>query len=502
MPTEVELKLAVIPADAPALRRHALFAGVKPVRRRLVNVYYDTPELLLGQKRMALRLRRAGGRWLQTLKAGGGGEAGLHSREEWEFALPSGELDLALFAGTALDALRVARLADRLCPLFTTNFQRTAWIVEPAAGCRVEIALDQGKIACGTREQVVSELELELLAGEPASLFELAARLQHDFALRPDGVSKAERGYRLFRNQRSLPVKAARIELDPGASPPAALRLAARSCLAQLEANVPGVLHGHDTEFVHQARVALMRLRSVLRFAAPPEETAARLNAELRPFAAALGAARDWDVLIDQTLPPIAAACRANAAALRLFGAARRERAKARAAMRVAMTSRPYCAALLSVARWLNEPPPGDSAETGLAQFAAARIRGRHKRLLHSASDLAALTPEQLHRVRIDAKRLRYSAECFASLYHDREAHRYLRELEAIQDALGAINDAAVAEGLVAQLRPAASLGAFIRGWLESHNAGHLAAARRALARLARRKRFWTRPRAVPSERK
>jgi triphosphatase len=494
MPTEVELKLAVNPADAPALRRHALFAGVSPVRRQLVSVYYDTPDLLLAKKRMALRVRRAGGHWLQTLKAGGEVQGGLHRREEWEFELPRGEIDLGMFAGTGLHEFDTAKLKRELRPLFTTNFRRTAWLVKAAAGNRVEVALDQGKIISGTRALVISELEFELLAGERDSLFDLASRLQRDFALRPDSASKAERGYRLFRKERSVPVKASRVELDPAQSPPTGLRIAAHFCLTQLEANIPGVLRGNDIEWVHQARVALMRLRSVLRFAVPTDDAAARLNIELRPFAAALGAARDWDVLIDQTLPPIAAAYRAEVETRRMFGAARRERTRARAAMRAAMSSRPFCAALLAVARWLNEPNAAVAA-AGLAQFAAARIRKRHRRLLRNATDLTALTPAQLHSMRIDAKRLRYSAECFVSLFHEKETRRYLRELESLQDALGAINDAAVAEGLVAQLQPAAKLGSFIRGWLVSRNAEELAAAKAALARLAKCKRFWMRPR-------
>ena len=67
MATELELKLALAPQDVAALRRHPLLAGAKPTRQRLLNTYFDTPELALAKARMTLRLRHIGG-----VGAGGG----------------------------------------------------------------------------------------------------------------------------------------------------------------------------------------------------------------------------------------------------------------------------------------------------------------------------------------------------------------------------------------------------------------------------------------------
>ncbi|HEU0203365.1 MAG TPA: CYTH domain-containing protein, partial [Burkholderiaceae bacterium] len=105
-PTETELKLAVAPRDVRRLRARlaALVARAAPQRARLDNVYYDTADDLLARHRMALRVRRIGRRWVQTLKTGET-NAALATRGEWEMPAPNGRLDLSRFAATPLAEL-------------------------------------------------------------------------------------------------------------------------------------------------------------------------------------------------------------------------------------------------------------------------------------------------------------------------------------------------------------------------------------------------------------
>ena len=67
------------------------------------------------------------------------------------------------------------------------------------------------------------------------------------------------------------------------------------------------MLAGEDPEYLHQMRVALRRLRSAFSVFAPalPAETTAPVAAELKWLGAALGPARDWDVFVTETLPPV-----------------------------------------------------------------------------------------------------------------------------------------------------------------------------------------------------
>ena len=73
------------------------------------------------------------------------------------------------------------------------------------------------------------------------------------------------------------------------------------NCVAQIEANVPGVLKQH-VESLHQMRVGLRRLRALLAMfeeLAPPPVP---LHASIEWLSGELGPARDWDVLADSTI--------------------------------------------------------------------------------------------------------------------------------------------------------------------------------------------------------
>ncbi|CAG9183183.1 CYTH domain-containing protein [Cupriavidus pinatubonensis] len=200
MAQEIELKLAV-PDDALAQLAAWLDAnGESKGEVTLLNVYLDTPERDLARARAALRLRRKGAQWLQTLKTAGQSQGGLASRHEWETEVDGEAIELQTLPDEARALL--APLADRLAPVFRTDFVRRLWIVQHD-GARIEAGLDCGTItAPATQAQErIQELELEWLSGDENRaadvLHGLGARLQAVAPLTPSDLSKAARGYRL-----------------------------------------------------------------------------------------------------------------------------------------------------------------------------------------------------------------------------------------------------------------------------------------------------------------
>ena len=79
---EIEFKLRLPATAVPDLLADPLLAGVKSARKRLDNIYFDTPAFDLAQAKTSLRLRKDGLHWLQTVKSGGSASAGLHQRHE------------------------------------------------------------------------------------------------------------------------------------------------------------------------------------------------------------------------------------------------------------------------------------------------------------------------------------------------------------------------------------------------------------------------------------
>ncbi|TWI57310.1 inorganic triphosphatase YgiF [Pseudomonas duriflava] len=203
MAKETEIKLRASRETLAALRAHPLLNTHSKEgweRSELLNQYYDTDTRELAHARVALRVRRDGDRYIQTLKSRGQSMAGLSERNEWEWPLETAELDTSLL-GPECWPEALAHLDKRqLKPIFTTDFTRERTLIAWEHGntrTALEAALDLGQVVAGEYHEDICELELELREGEPATLLELAEQLAADLPLMPCDISKAERGYRL-----------------------------------------------------------------------------------------------------------------------------------------------------------------------------------------------------------------------------------------------------------------------------------------------------------------
>ncbi|NIE67383.1 CYTH domain-containing protein [Burkholderia sp. Ax-1719] len=205
MGIEREIKLA-LPQDQvdAAMRFFETRAGVAGQAIRLENIYFDTPELTLARAKSALRLRRTPDGWLQTFKTVGVAQNGLHARHEWEMPVAGEALEVDKLLHECDEAgvsTALSAAAATLIPLFRTDFTRTLWTLTHA-GTQVEAAVDQGEVIADvngeTRRAPICEIELELKDGDEAALHALAAELAKALpGLKPDDISKAQRGYKL-----------------------------------------------------------------------------------------------------------------------------------------------------------------------------------------------------------------------------------------------------------------------------------------------------------------
>ncbi|MEW5967461.1 MAG: CYTH domain-containing protein, partial [Pseudomonadota bacterium] len=240
-PQEIEIKLALPPGGVDAFLRRMARRRSSPTVQTLVTRYFDTPDFALSAAGVALRVRRAGRRWLQTLKTEGERAGGLSRRIEYEMPVRGGTLDWMRFPPEALahvpDSVR-----GQVVPVFETRFRRTAWQVKGRGGAQIEVALDVGEVVAGARTQPICEIELELKAGQPDALFALALDWAGAFGCLPFDVSKAERGVRLAHGVAAAPMKAAPVVLDHGMNVEDGFAAIVQACLAQFQANLPGVL--------------------------------------------------------------------------------------------------------------------------------------------------------------------------------------------------------------------------------------------------------------------
>ena len=450
--------------------------------RRLRTVYYDTPALDLSRHGVSLRVRRDGSRWVQTVKGGGLVEAGLHQRDELERVLAGPRPDLARLGRSRLAAaFASAHVRSQLRPLFLTDFHRSRRLLEPVPGLAVEAALDRGEIQAGARREAISELELELKQGEPAQLIDFALRLLQECPLAVENRSKAERGLALARGRREAPVKSRSAALTADMTVMEAFAAVIRCSLAHLQANERGMLDGADPEYLHQMRVAVRRLRSAFSVFAPefPERAVVPLAAELRWLGRSLSSARDWDVFVTETLPPVLAEFGEHPALAACAAQCAEPRRAAGRRARSAVRSRRYHRLQLALAAWLvGGPGPGALDEVARAalgapvlEFARVVLEARHARMRKRGRKISSLSAAELHRLRIATKKFRYAADFFAGLYDGRRARAMLKCLSRLQNILGAINDAATVGNLMSGLprgmaaRQAAEAKGILLGW-------------------------------------
>ena len=479
-PTETELKLRLDPQHVARLKDSAALAGTAPSKTEVLNVYFDTSDRLLQRHSMALRVRRIDGRWLQTLKIAGKRGA-LSRRGEWEtparVVRGEGRLDLARFENVPLRELLASQeTTPQLRTVFRTRFARTRWLIK-RADALIEVALDIGEITAGrdgAQCDPICEVELELKTGNSAALIETAFDLldvggKTRPKLTPVARSKAERGYQLVSHQPATAIKASAKGFVAGLTRQTttadALRIALEHGVAVLTANGELLLQLDDPELVHQARVALRRVRSAIRLLdAKARDVPPALSRELRWLARALGAARDWDVIFDQTLPSLVEAIGAKSvSALQVKTGQRRQRARTKIVQ--AVGSARYSVLVLNAEYWCmtragDAPSLGDSA--------AASLQDAAKRLFKAGRFFTALTPERRHRVRILAKRLRYALDLFAVALPKQATAQYIEALAQLQDVLGRLNDGSVALTVLPQLSKSDRMKESMQNWWSS----------------------------------
>lgn len=498
---EIEIKLRLAPRDAGRFRRAPLLQEYKTARAgwsHLVSTYFDTPGLALRNRKVALRIRRMGRALEQTLKAPKGMQGGLQSRTEWNAFVENDEPDLSLIDDPSLRKwLRKATKEDGLAAVFTTDIKRTTWQIVYNTS-RLEVALDEGQIIAGDRAVPISEVELELVDGAAADLIAFAQLLIEKYPLVLDRDSKAARGYALFAGTPVSPNKAKDPDLSPDMSVWDAFSASVKSGILQVMSNAPVVMLRADPEGVHQARVGVRRIRAALSLfkSALDEERLSVAREDLRWLQQVLGPARDLDVFLEETVQPMMKALPEEPSLVRLHDVAEQSRVKGYDMAVEALNSSRYSAILLRLEEWLLTARH-EAADIPLLEFASQSLDKRLKSVVKSCGKHPGRLPEEeLHPLRIEFKKLRYAASFFQSLYGGKKKPVYIKQLAALQDCLGGLNDALVQGELVETLplgktTDAARAKALMTGWHAARTQQGLSGLDKAWAGFKTLKPFW-----------
>jgi inorganic triphosphatase YgiF len=502
---EIELKLELQKSDMRALADSATLrrSAARAKTEELVSTYFDTTKLKLRKHSVSLRIRRIGDRHTQTATL---------NRDEWECEVEEGTPDFDAARGTALEPLLTRKTRRSLKPIFETVVRRTVYPIM-LDGTEIELSLDKGSVQDGHKSLAFCEVELELLRGDGAHLFRLARQLASLTPLQLGVKSKAERGYALITGEPSEPVKSLQAALTPEFDTKSAFKVIARSCLHQLIANVPAVLAG-NAEGLHQARVALRRLRAAISLFSEMlnDPQTKRVKRALKWLTSEFGPARELDVFLAKTVSPLVRHDREKP--LRRFKAdVERFRGQGFDRAHVAVETARFRKLLLDAAAWIEV---GDWTRNEhellhtlrrrpIGKAAYEQLDRRWKKILKRGKRIESLDPRRLHKLRIAAKKLRYASEFFKDVFSGkrtfRRQKRFMGCLKALQDDLGDLNDIRVNIGVTRALvhrrsgRVSGGSLAFTSGRVsgreEARRAAAMKSAQAAFTRFRQTESFW-----------
>jgi CHAD domain-containing protein len=459
---ERELKLDVEPGF-----RLPRLPGQPLAPRVFVSAYHDTPDHRLARHGVTLRCRTEKKQHLWQVKLP---RHAARLELEWPGSPSRLPDDLARL-------LRVYTREATLGPVATLRTRRAGVRVSEHGKPVAEVVLDSVSVLDGRKvKRRFREVEIEVVGrGDEHALERIAALLRDSGAVESAGTPKVFRAL-------GLDIKVDAAPPESSAAPLDRVLAMMRAQLAIIFARDPGTRLGTDPEELHQMRVAVRRLRAVLRaarsmFAAKPIEA---LRAELKWLGTALGGRRDLDVMRDYLRGEIAALDVADRSVGRaLLRRLERAREQCREEVLAALDSPRYLTLLDRIEETIAHPPVVD-ADVSLADVASREWRKLRKRVRGLPE---APTDEEIHAVRVKAKRARYAAELVVGdVGHATE--RFVDRLKKLQDVLGEHQDAVVAEARLRALarETTGRRGGFVAGLLVERQHARRQAARAAFA--------------------
>jgi triphosphatase len=255
-------------------------------------------------------------------------------------------------------------------------------------------------------------------------------------------------------------------------------------------------------EALHEMRAALRRVRTVFVFFAPCIEKPVYdgFTEEMRRWGQALGEPRDWDVLVDQTLPEFLLGQPKAPWFLELRRVAEASRIAAYARLKTRIRSPALDTFKISITQWaearFGEAGMDRAMHRGIERLAPALMDRLAHRVEQRGSKIGSKKPAKLHAIRKSLKKLRYSAEAIAPLYESTRVERFVKAAKKLEKRLGRLNDVATARRQAALLScdnrvallPAV---AAMEGWCRKREKKALARLKPAWTKFRKTEQFW-----------
>jgi len=455
---EIELKFQ-IPAESKApLEKFIQSKG--GTSKRLRAKYFDTDDRLLARSNIALRLRKEGHVWYQTLKVAPQAAAVIRHEDTVRLVTPPGTapvLDTSRHSSsdqwTKIDKLLRHDAAHELKTLYETDLKRLSVDLRTRRGL-INYAIDTGSILTTEKETdplltalghtvgplklPVTEIELELVSGSNMALIEAGTRLVRDYGVWLDVRTKSMRGDSLAKATLIMaPAKAQSVKISDDLSLEEFFEIVRKECVRHALVNASQLAseEGYSPEHIHQLRIALRRLRTALKLFSRVHNFEVQTWSDQAKFLAAqLGKNRDIDAMSESIWPE-----------LHKINAPLVEFSAQEGIQSPALIVREG-----KIQSWFLELIGRDlqSREQNTQSHWSAImpiIIKWQKKCAKRAKNFASLTVEERHELRKKMKRLRYSLEFIEGECKNAKFRHFSKVLARAQNELGIYNDLQVA---------------------------------------------------------
>ncbi len=455
---EIELKFQIPPESKAPLEKFITSKG--GTSKRLRAKYFDTDARLLARSNIALRLRKEGHVWYQTLKVAPQAAAVMRHEDTVRLVTPPGTapvMDPGRHSSSdqwmKIDKLLRHDAARELKPLYETDLKRLSVDLRTRRGL-INYAIDTGSISNTEKETdpllmalgqtveplklPVAEIELELVSGSNMALIEAGTRLVRDYGVWLDVRTKSMRGDSLAKAKLIMaPAKAQSVKISDDLSLEEFFEIVRKECVRHVLVNASQLAseEGYLPEHIHQLRVALRRLRTALKLFSRAQNFEVQTWSDQAKFLAAqLGKNRDIDAMSESIWPELH---KINAPLVEF----------------TALEGMQSPALILregKIQSWFLEligrdlQSPEQNTQSHWSAILPIIIKWQ-KKCAKRAKNFASLTVEERHELRKKMKRLRYSLEFIEGECKSSKFRQFSKVLARAQNELGTYNDLQVA---------------------------------------------------------
>lgn len=483
---EIELKFQIPPDKRESILKALQRKSVQHTHTQ--SLYFDNKQFKLFQHSILLKQHLENGQWLQILKFAFNQHTELFEIKE---LLPSNEnqIQVEYYQKNKHIPKEVRKLiSDFTDPLrlqFSTDFERSSTLFN-FQNSQIIVELDRGLMQVNQDQFEIYELRFKLKQGTIQDLISFILPRVKRYSLWLDIRSHVQQGFQYAQDQHEIPVQLQMpLHLNKNDSTEQALKKVIHHCLQHLLPNSTAIASQQfNSEHVHQARVAIRRLRSALKtFSSWSQYIDLTWQNELANLFRELGTSRDLSMFYEELLPQLEAL---DAPKFKLETLPQHENNK----LSDAFKSLSFASLVLSLIQFVHQDiheRPSKSIEKTIHK----KLEHLHQAIQSGAENYLNLAVEARHRTRKRLKRLRYSVEFIASLYDQSSIKTYLKALKPAQESLGKYNDLIVAENLLKPYVTTQPEVWFALGWIAAEKQNALIQSQQDLLHFAQVKTFW-----------